>query len=203
MLQYLSYIQLPTVILLLVCIIAIFLTVYLLVKRQKRIQEEQEALKQEQVPNNPMEFPQIQADLPNTNVPAPAKFSSGTQTKFVLLIIISALVAVILPLATIMFLNNKSDQSTVGSCNTVTLTDSKGAVLNNEKLALLKQGDEIKILISAKGIVSKARFRVNAGNWQEVTLKDRSNFVASYKLATGVKKFLIEAQIFDSKYGWL
>ncbi|HBL51861.1 MAG: hypothetical protein A3D24_03040 [Candidatus Blackburnbacteria bacterium RIFCSPHIGHO2_02_FULL_39_13] len=69
----------------------------------------------------------------------------------------------------------------------------------------VKAGDRIKIAVSGStnepGGLSKARFRINSGEWEEVTTKNSQNeYFVERTIAAGA--FRVEAQVYNPNLGW-
>ncbi len=72
----------------------------------------------------------------------------------------------------------------------------KGGVLAD--LAALHPGDTLTFVLTPGGSATKARFRVNAGNWNETTTKNSSGqFTWNWTIPTGITSFTIEGEFFD------
>lgn len=151
----------------------------------------------------------IQTEKPINVSPTPVK---SADTKYLILIIAGSILAIIIPLITLLIIKSQpatttqsSNERTAGPlCRAITITDTLNNPLSQEVLSTLQPGDEVKILIATDGTtVEKARFRINGSQWQEVTIKSGNNFVANYILDSGVKKFTVEAEVYDKVKGWL
>lgn len=160
------------------------------------------------------DFNQTQIDQGLNPQNITTKKTSTNDMKYLMLIVAIAIMTVLVPLVAIYFVKNKSvsisseslnaNNQQSAACNAITITDTLGSPLSSTALAKLRPGDEVKILINSSPIVTKARFRVNGSQWQEVTAKDNNNnFIANYILSSGFNKFTIEAEIFDETKGWL
>lgn len=207
----LSYIPTSALLVLLLLIIFIIVLVFIIVKRKKTpLPETPETVSQPETV-----FPQPEGQVagqetqPVNISPQPVKEGEG---RFVVFIIIAAVLTVAIPLITIYIVRSQTTPETTTeqplgetpSCLAITIADTFNTPLTEEDLSQLRPGDEIKILISGKGgNFDRARFRVNGSAWQEVTFKERDNFIANYILAEGYKKFTIEAEVHDREKGWL
>ncbi len=154
---------------------------------------------------------QLNQDLNPQNITT--KKTSTNDVKYLMLIVAIAIMTVLIPLVAIYLVKNKSvniasenlnaNNQQSAACNAITITDTLGSPLTSAALAKLRPGDEVKILINTSASTSKARFRVNGSEWQEVMARENNNFIANYILSSGVNKFTIEAEIFDETRGWL
>lgn len=222
--SFFSFIPAPALIFLVILVFVIIVSVALLAKRKKPAEG--------QIPNQPIPPQPPQPVLPQegtvpvqpVNQPTPISPTEPvTQTmnissqpvkpdegKYVALIVVAAILAVLIPLAAIVIVRSQpapaapaAEQIQTTTCNAVTLTDTLGTVLSESDLSRLRPGDEVKILISATGVdLSKARFRVNGSPWQEVTNKEGNNFIGNYIL-DAQSKFTIEAEVYNKEKGWL
>lgn len=147
----------------------------------------------------------------SNSTPISTKPVRSNNLKYLFLIIISALVAVLIPLVALTVVRKtriaqteiKQKEDAISVCRSITITDTLGKTLNYEELSLLRPGDEIKIIIAVSDSnFEKARFRVNGSEWQEVTNKEGNNFMTNYILPMMIKKFTIEAEVYDKDKGW-
>lgn len=164
---------------------------------------------QTQKPDQPMENIS-ETQTPNQISPTPAK---PDNTKFIILILIGALLAVLIPLG-VLVLSSQENQSAIENqqqtsatppvCQAITITDTLNQPLTQEQLTTLRPFDEIKIAVSAPSpLIDKARFRVNGSTWQEITIKSDDAFIGNYIIPQGIKKFTIEAEVHTQEEGWL
>lgn len=199
---FLSNLPLPVLVLLIFIIFLLIVgtIVFLLTKSGKP--KETDAVPQQ---GQPLE----QAQEKQSVSPKLAKPSEG---KFIFLIIGGALLALFIPVLAVLLVKNQAQISPTPtsqslsspSCSAVTIADTLGNPLNQSALGQLRPGDEVKIIIAAnRENLEKARFRVNGSQWQEVTIKDGSNFTGNYILSIGTKKFTVEAEVYDKEKGWL
>ena len=210
--SFFSFIPAPALIFLVILLVIIIVSVILLVKRKKPASQptpDEPLPAQPTTPQQGMPATQPELETQTMNIsPQPVKIN---ESKYVALIAVAAILAVLIPLAAVVIVRNQPPLLTqtatqtpqTASCNAITLTDTLGTVLSESDLVMLRPGDEVKIIISvAGGNLTKARFRVNGSGWQEVTNKDGNNFIGNYIL-DAQNKFNIEAEVFDKEKGWL
>lgn len=197
--------SIPTAaVVLLVIVLLSFPIAFLIIKRNKKTAEQT---------NETVIAPQTASiEMPLNVSSTPVKKQEG---KFILLIIIAAVLAILIPLIAVSLVKKQkfspakqeieqTIKSSTSSCGGITITDTLGNPLSLQVLKKLYPQDEIKILINASGNnLTKGRFRVNGSGWQEVSIKEKDNFVANYILPSGITTFLIEAEVFDQEKGWL
>ncbi len=132
--------------------------------------------------------------------------------KYILLLFIGGILALLIPTVTIIVVKNTAQTSTTitqeensqSFCSAITIADTFNTPLSESDLASLRTGDEIKILIGYQGEkFEKARFRINGSSWQETTQKEEGSFVGNYILEDLGGKYTIEAELFDKENGWL
>lgn len=210
--NFFSFVPLPAVLVLLLLLVIIVVSAILLSKRKKPAGPPETG---EQV-LQPLPTTPQQANPLSQSTPATQTMNISTQLvksddpKYLILIVIAALLTVFIPLLAVIFVKNQQPSPTqqvnlpiVSACNAITITDTLNNPLSDESLANLRPGDEVKILISATGNnLTKARFRVNGSEWQEITIKEENNFIGNYILDAD-NKFAIEAEVFDASKGWL
>lgn len=93
-------------------------------------------------------------------------------------------------------------------CREIKAYDTSWNLLDAAKLSQLKTGNIVRFAVLGQtntGTISKARFRVNTGTWQETTTKKpgTEEFYTEYTLPAGLTSFKVEAEVFHSTLGWL
>lgn len=196
-----------------VLIVLIIVLVFILLKKGKKKADNTVPV-QNQIPPIPQQgTPLVDINQPQTQAQISPQLAKPDEGKFVMIIFAVAIVTILIPLVAIIIVNKQRSQEMQKTsagltksplCNAITITDTLGTVLSETALQNLRPNDEVKILIATTGDnITKARFRVNGSEWQEVTLKEANNFIGNYILTSGTNKFTIEAEVFDSEKGWL
>lgn len=94
--------------------------------------------------------------------------------------------------------------SFTSQCLDVRFYDASGARLTNPATQV-KSGDKVRIAVSGStnepGGLSKARFKVNDGSWEESAVKNTSGEYYADKTVTA-GPFRVEAQVFNPALGW-
>ncbi|MFZ5365755.1 MAG: hypothetical protein ACOZBZ_00495 [Patescibacteria group bacterium] len=87
-------------------------------------------------------------------------------------------------------------------CRNIQATDASWNLLTLDDLSKLKAGDKVYFTVKGEttsGDFDKARFRVNAQAWKEVTAKNpRGEYYDEYTVPSGVTSFTVEAEVHHS-----
>ena len=101
--------------------------------------------------------------------------------------------------------NNNSTQLTA-QCRAIKTYSTSGNLLDAAGRLQLKAGDKIRLAVGGstnQGSITRARFKINSGNWQETTSTNSSGeFYYDYTIPSGGTNFSVQAQIYHSTEGW-